>query len=146
MYRNLPCNFELHLNSAACKVQNQTICFHNYRPSLLILRYAFFSITFVLRAIFFFRQALAGNFVFKITHPPTPPQELNGRRPVTLILFILNCGNYWQIQLLASYLKLCDKIQTLLLYLRLYLASNPHPSFYIFHEKLKPNRLITIRE
>ena len=31
------------------------------------------SITFVLHAIFFFRQALAGNFFFKITHPPPPP-------------------------------------------------------------------------
>ena len=37
----------------------------------------FFSITFVLHEIFFFRQALAGNFFFKITHPL--PQELNGR-------------------------------------------------------------------
>ena len=37
----------------------------------------FFSITFVLHAIFFFRQALAGNFFSK---SPTPyPQELNGR-------------------------------------------------------------------
>ena len=34
-------------------------------------------VTFVLHAIFFFRQALAGNLVFKITHPP--PQELNGQ-------------------------------------------------------------------
>ena len=42
----------------------------------------FFSITFVLHAIFFFRQALAGMFFFffKITHPL--PQELNGR-PLT---------------------------------------------------------------
>ena len=36
------------------------------------------SITFVLHAIFFFRQALAENFFSKITHPP-PPQELSGR-------------------------------------------------------------------
>ena len=37
----------------------------------------FFSITFVLHAIFFCRQALAGNFFSK---SPTPaPQELNGR-------------------------------------------------------------------
>ena len=36
----------------------------------------FFSITFVLHAIFFFRQAFAGN-VFQ-NHPP-PRQELNGR-------------------------------------------------------------------
>ena len=34
------------------------------------------SITFVLHAIFFFRQALAGIFFF-LPHPP--PQELNGR-------------------------------------------------------------------
>ena len=40
----------------------------------------FFSITFVLHAIFFFRQALAGIFFFKITHPL--PQGLNGR-PLT---------------------------------------------------------------
>ena len=40
----------------------------------------FFSITFVLHAIFFFRQALAGNFFSKSpTPPPPPPQELNGR-------------------------------------------------------------------
>ena len=38
----------------------------------------FFSITFVLHAIFFFRQALAGNFFSKSPTPP-PPQELNGR-------------------------------------------------------------------
>ena len=37
------------------------------------------SITFVLHAIFFFRQALAGNFFSKSpTPPPPPPQELNG--------------------------------------------------------------------
>ena len=39
----------------------------------------FFSITFVLHAIFFFRQALAGNFFSKSPTPPPPPQELNGR-------------------------------------------------------------------
>ena len=39
------------------------------------------SITFVLHAIFFFRQALAGNFFLKSPNPP-PPQELNGR-PLT---------------------------------------------------------------
>ena len=38
----------------------------------------FFSITFVLHAIFFFRQALAGIFFSK--SPSHPPQELNGRR------------------------------------------------------------------
>ena len=38
----------------------------------------FFSITFVLHAIFFFRQALAGN-CFQNHPPPHPPQELNGR-------------------------------------------------------------------
>ena len=37
----------------------------------------FFSITFVLHAIFFFRQALAGNFFSK--SPPPLPEELNGR-------------------------------------------------------------------
>ena len=38
------------------------------------------SITFVLHAIFFFRQALAGNFFSKSpTPPPTSPQEFNGR-------------------------------------------------------------------
>ena len=42
----------------------------------------FFSITFVLHAIFFFRQALAGIFFFKITHPL--PQELNGRHLIQL--------------------------------------------------------------
>ena len=50
------------------------------------------SITFVLHAIFFFRQALAGNFFSKspgayapeITHPS--PQELNGR-PLRHVLF-----------------------------------------------------------
>ena len=36
------------------------------------------SITFVLHAIFFFRQALTGIFFFK-SPPPPPPQELNGR-------------------------------------------------------------------
>ena len=36
------------------------------------------SITFVLHAIFFFRQALAGNFFSKSPTPP-PPQESNGR-------------------------------------------------------------------
>ena len=36
------------------------------------------SITVVLHAIFFFRQALAGNFCSKSPTPP-PPQELNGR-------------------------------------------------------------------
>ena len=36
------------------------------------------SITFVLHAIFFFRQALAGNFFSKSPTPPPPPQELNG--------------------------------------------------------------------
>ena len=36
------------------------------------------SITFVLHAIFFFRQALAGNFFFQ-NHLPLPPQELNGQ-------------------------------------------------------------------
>ena len=36
------------------------------------------SITFVLHAIFFFRQALAGIF-FLITHLPPPSQELTGR-------------------------------------------------------------------
>ena len=41
----------------------------------------FFSITFVLHAIFFLRQALAGNF-FSKSPPPPPPQELNGR-PLT---------------------------------------------------------------
>ena len=35
------------------------------------------SITFVLHAIFFFRQALAGNFFSN--SPTPPPQELNGR-------------------------------------------------------------------
>ena len=40
-------------------------------------------ITFVLHEIFFFRQALAGNFFSKLPHlPPPPPQELNGR-PLT---------------------------------------------------------------
>ena len=39
------------------------------------------SFTFVLHAIFFFRQALAGIFFFQ-NHPPPSPQELNGR-PVT---------------------------------------------------------------
>ena len=38
----------------------------------------FFSIAFVLHAIFFFRQALAGNF-FSKSPTPSPPQELNGR-------------------------------------------------------------------
>ena len=38
------------------------------------------SITFVLHAIFFFRQALAGIFFSKSTPPPPRlPQELNGR-------------------------------------------------------------------
>ena len=37
------------------------------------------SITFVLHAIFFFRQALAGNFFSKSPTPPPPHQELNGR-------------------------------------------------------------------
>ena len=40
------------------------------------------SITFVLHAIFFFRQALAGN-VFSKSPPPPPPQELNGRPLIT---------------------------------------------------------------
>ena len=49
------------------------------------------SITFVLHAIFFFRQALAGIF-FKINHPP-PPQELNGRplnRLISYTLYLLS--------------------------------------------------------
>ena len=51
------------------------------------------SITFVLHAIFFFRQALAGNF-FQ-THPPLPPppQELNGwplNRLISYTLFLLS--------------------------------------------------------
>ena len=41
----------------------------------------FFSIAFVLHAIFFFQQALAGNFFSKSPTPP-PPQKLNGR-PLT---------------------------------------------------------------
>ena len=48
----------------------------------------FFSITFVLHAIFFFRQALAGNFFSK---SPTPPQELNGRPLISL--FVKKNGN-----------------------------------------------------
>ena len=40
------------------------------------------SITFVLHAIFFFRQVLAGNFFQNHPPPPLPPQELNGR-PLT---------------------------------------------------------------
>ena len=42
------------------------------------------SITFVLHAIFFFRQALAGNFYFQNHPSPPSPQELNGR-PLTLM-------------------------------------------------------------
>ena len=45
----------------------------------------FVSITFVMHAIFFFRQALAGIFFFKITQPL--PQELNGRPLRHNILF-----------------------------------------------------------
>ena len=45
----------------------------------------FFSITFVLHAIFFFRQALGGNFFSKSPLPPAPPQELNSR-PLTDVL------------------------------------------------------------
>ena len=45
----------------------------------------FFSITFVLHAIFFFRQALAGNFFQN--HPP-PPQELNGQPLIRLRTFV----------------------------------------------------------
>ena len=40
------------------------------------------SITFVLHAIFFFRQVLAGNFFSKSPTPHPPSQELNGR-PLT---------------------------------------------------------------
>ena len=52
----------------------------------------FFSITFVLHAIFFFRQALAGNFFSKSPTPPPPPQELNGRplRQDKIIYFMSN--------------------------------------------------------
>ena len=39
------------------------------------------SITFVLHAIFSFRQALAGNVFAKSPTPPPPLQELNGRPP-----------------------------------------------------------------
>ena len=39
----------------------------------------FFSISFVLHAIFFFRQGLAENFFSKSSTPPPLPQELNGR-------------------------------------------------------------------
>ena len=39
----------------------------------------FFSITFMLLAIFFFRHALAGIFFSKSTTPSPAPQELNGR-------------------------------------------------------------------
>ena len=45
-------------------------------------------ITFVLHAIFFFRQALAGNFFSKSPTPP-PPQELNGRPLNSLISYTL---------------------------------------------------------
>ena len=44
------------------------------------------SITFVLHAMFFFRQALAGNFFFKSPTPPPPPQELNGRPLIMVVV------------------------------------------------------------
>ena len=37
------------------------------------------SITFVLHAVFFLPTSACRIFFFKITHPPFPPQELNGR-------------------------------------------------------------------
>ena len=40
----------------------------------------FFSITFVLHAIFFFRQALAGNF-FSKSPPPPPPSRVKWSAP-----------------------------------------------------------------
>ena len=42
----------------------------------------FFSISFLLHAIFFLPTSACRNFFFKITHPP-PPKELNGRAPNT---------------------------------------------------------------
>ena len=51
-------------------------------------------ITFVLHAIFFFRQALAGNF-FSKSPTPFPPQELHGRplihRTLSVIYVHLTC-------------------------------------------------------
>ena len=43
----------------------------------------FFSLTFVLHAIFFFRQALAGNFISK---SPTPPSRVKWSAPKLMVV------------------------------------------------------------
>ena len=53
--------------------RNDEIALQHFFFSFLQQRKNFFSITFVLHAIFFFRQALAGNFFSK-----SPTIELNG--------------------------------------------------------------------
>ena len=60
------------------------------------------SITFVLHAIFFFRQALAGNFFSKFTHPL--PQELNGRPLTEKYLLISRVfGLYCKLRILVFF-------------------------------------------
>ena len=61
-----------------CKVpRNDEIALQHF--FLQQQRKNFFSITFMLLAIFFFRHALAGIFFSKSTTPSPAPQELNGR-------------------------------------------------------------------
>ena len=63
-----------------CKVpRNDEIALQHFFFSFLQQRKNFFSITFMLLAIFFFRHALAGIFFSKSTTPSPAPQELNGR-------------------------------------------------------------------
>ena len=71
------------------------------------------SITFVLHAIFFFRQALAGNFFSKLP-PPPPPSRVNWSAPYcSLFLHINLCFtqffvqmNYFELFLSAHFLFL----------------------------------------
>ena len=69
------------------------------------------SITFVLHAIFFFRQALAGNFFSQSPTPPPHPQELNGR-PLNNISNLRICFKMeWDlstVQYINSYVNMID--------------------------------------
>ena len=56
-----------------CKVPlNDEIALQHFFFVLAAAVQEFFSISFVLHAIFFFRQGLAGIFFFEIIHPPPP--------------------------------------------------------------------------
>ena len=53
----------------------------------------FFSITFVLQAIFFFRQALEG--IFFQNHPPNPPLRVEWSALRPLVVRNPGCKNPW---------------------------------------------------